>query len=75
MKQISRENNFDLLRLFAALQVVIWHSIEHLQLDMDIVRNIIQHFHGVPVFFTISGFLIAGSYITFFSDFYSHNDR
>lgn len=29
--EISRENNFDLIRLFAALQVLLDHGINHLQ--------------------------------------------
>ena len=30
--EISRENNFDLIRLFAALQVLLGHGINHLQI-------------------------------------------
>lgn len=59
-----RENNFDLLRLFAAMQVLIGHMIHHLKVDGALVYiyDIIKYVPGVPVFFLISGFLIALSY-------------
>ena len=60
---ISHENNFNLIRLLAALQVVVWHSNEHLNLGInDRVIDFISYFPGVPIFFTISGFLIINSY-------------
>lgn len=58
-------NNFDLLRLFAALQVLLVHSIHHLQVTSDFfasLRTVLSYFPGVPVFFVISGFLISQSY-------------
>jgi peptidoglycan/LPS O-acetylase OafA/YrhL len=61
----SHENNFDLIRLFAASQVVIYHSIDHLGLRLpfhDITSNIIGAFPGVPIFFIVSGFLISSSF-------------
>lgn len=65
MATISRENNFDLIRLFAALQVVFWHTREHLGLSSKIVpevSNFIRFFPGVPIFFTVSGFLIYAAF-------------
>ena len=59
---ISRENNFDLIRLFAALQVVFFHVQDRLGIIipyMDWFRN----FKGVPIFFTVSGFLITSSFL------------
>jgi len=56
-----RENNFDLIRLVAAFQVVIVHSAEHLSLDIPFL-GIISLFPGVPIFFVISGYLISASY-------------
>ena len=61
-----RINNFDLIRLFAALQVVFWHFIDGLIADPHsswhwIVSKIWAMFPGVPIFF-ISGFLISRSY-------------
>lgn len=58
-------NNFDLIRICAALQVVF----RHLFFDRDFhneflnfLKNIILSFPGVPVFFTVSGFLIYWSF-------------
>ncbi len=62
---ISCENNFDLIRLLAALQVLLGHGINHLQiLGYEHILNAISFFHGVIIFFVISGFLITRSYIT-----------
>jgi peptidoglycan/LPS O-acetylase OafA/YrhL len=62
MNMISRENNFNLLRLFAALQVMFLHIVEHLKIDIGIFKIILSQFPGVPIFFTISGFLITMSF-------------
>lgn len=58
-----RINNFDFIRLIAALQVVFLHSVEHLNIPVseDII-SFISLFPGVPIFFLISGFLISASY-------------
>ncbi|RYU96131.1 acyltransferase family protein [Emticicia agri] len=60
---INRTNNFDLIRLMAAFQVLIWHGAEHLNIfdANDPFLSILFHFPGVPIFFTISGFLISHS--------------
>lgn len=58
---IPRINNFDLIRLLAALLVVYGHSLVHLKIDNSIVmffHGFLQYFPGVPIFFTVSGFLI-----------------
>jgi len=59
-----RINNFDLLRLIAALQVVFGHSIEltDLSLEGNYFFQFIHAIPGVPLFFFISGFLISKSY-------------
>jgi peptidoglycan/LPS O-acetylase OafA/YrhL len=59
---ISRNNNFDLLRLFASIQVLLLHGIEHLEVTyLKNLELILNFFPGVLIFFTISGFLIFGS--------------
>lgn len=59
---LSKINNFDLLRLLAALQVVFLHAYGHLKISRDgisdYILEFISFFPGVPIFFTISGFLI-----------------
>lgn len=58
-----RPNNFDLLRLIAAISVVFYHTIHRLDIDISwIVMNIFRYIPGVPIFFFISGFLISLSY-------------
>ena len=56
-------NNFDLVRLLAALQVCIGHTINQLEITSLLeFEYYLDLFPGVPVFFIISGYLIAGSY-------------
>ncbi len=65
MTQIDKEyrtNNFDLIRLIAALQVVVVHSAQHLGLEHGWVFKILRQFPGVPIFFSVSGFLIFWTY-------------
>ncbi len=67
------ENNFNLLRIYAAFQVLFQHSVYHLYtkdiIEVEKIDNYItsfneffQNFHGVAIFFLISGFLISMSY-------------
>jgi peptidoglycan/LPS O-acetylase OafA/YrhL len=55
-------NNFDLLRLLASLQVLVNHSVWHLEINTPDWWWLINSFPGVPIFFVISGFLISASY-------------
>jgi peptidoglycan/LPS O-acetylase OafA/YrhL len=60
-----RVNNFDLLRLFAALQVAVVHSIGILKPTgsfAPLLGSGLDRFPGVPIFFVISGVLISKSY-------------
>lgn len=58
-------NNFDLIRLVAATQVVVYHSIKHFDIIIPYGWNTLYEigklFPGVPIFFTLSGFLIYWS--------------
>ncbi|WP_437588146.1 acyltransferase family protein [Sorangium sp. So ce1000] len=62
----TRENNFDLVRIFAALQVAVFHASAHLQLPFESawapLARVLRVFPGVPIFFVVSGFLISASY-------------
>jgi peptidoglycan/LPS O-acetylase OafA/YrhL len=60
-----RINNFDLIRLLAALQVAIVHTMLALKLygiNATFFNLGVRMFPGVPIFFVISGFLISKSY-------------
>lgn len=66
ISSISTANNFGLLRLLAALQVVCYHGVVMLQIPHQSgwpgwVLKSGALSPGVPVFFCISGFLIAQS--------------
>lgn len=55
-----RQNNLNFIRLFAAFQVLIGHL--HVCFNMPDCIKYISLFNGVPIFFTISGFLIFWSF-------------
>lgn len=58
-------NNFDLIRLLAALQVAVVHALMYLKPTgsfVHIIRSGLALFPGVPIFFVISGLLISRSY-------------
>ncbi len=58
-----RKNNFDLLRLLAATQVIVDHYFQHLNIPIsNFSTKLLYLFPGVPVFFVISGYLISASY-------------
>lgn len=57
-----KTNNFDLLRILAASQVVAAHTLRHLQIARPAWWSLVEAFPGVAVFFVISGFLISASY-------------
>ena len=63
---IPRTNNFDLVRLLAASQVVVGHIGAGATPEVgDSIRRAtwwISYFPGVPIFFTVSGFLIFWSF-------------
>lgn len=55
-------NNFDLLRLLAAMQVVVFHTSTRFDLSLGPFEQLVNAFPGVPIFFVISGFLISASF-------------
>lgn len=55
------QNNFNLIRLLAAAQVLIVHAGNHLGYQ-SAVLSALEVFPGVPIFFFISGFLIYTSF-------------
>jgi peptidoglycan/LPS O-acetylase OafA/YrhL len=60
-----RINNFDLIRLLAALQVAIVHTMTAFKMygvNATFFNLGVRMFPGVPIFFVISGFLISKSY-------------
>ncbi len=61
---ISTANNFNLIRLIAASEVVYMHATGHLALPQiratTFVADILP---GVPIFFVISGFLVTQSFV------------
>ncbi|HVO48290.1 MAG TPA: acyltransferase [Steroidobacteraceae bacterium] len=61
---MTKANNFDLIRLAAALQVAVTHSIAFFLPDSrgSVLLYVAELFPGVPVFFFVSGFLISASY-------------
>lgn len=58
---LKHNNNFNLIRTLAALQVITVHAFHHFEIESIFLR-IIQVFPGVPVFFFLSGYLISKSY-------------
>ncbi len=61
-----RVNNFDLIRLLAALQVAAVHSLAFFKPSAapwyEVLVRMLGLLPGVPVFFIVSGFLLAQSY-------------
>lgn len=60
LSQNGRYNNcLSLIRIIAALQVILGHLIEHFELPITVNGLRAAYFlRGVPIFFAISGFLI-----------------
>jgi peptidoglycan/LPS O-acetylase OafA/YrhL len=55
-------NNFDLIRLFAALQVLVFHALHRFDVAAPTLLKPFGWFPGVPIFFVISGYLISASF-------------
>ena len=59
---IKHYNNFNLIRLFAALQVLVVHVYNHFEVS-NLFVVALKGIPGVPLFFFISGFLITKTYV------------
>jgi peptidoglycan/LPS O-acetylase OafA/YrhL len=57
-----RVNNFDLLRILAATQVLVIHSMARLGIPVPGSLKWLEWFPGVPIFFVISGYLVSASF-------------
>jgi peptidoglycan/LPS O-acetylase OafA/YrhL len=56
-------NNFDLIRLIAASQVMLVHAITWLDVtELSGLKSVLIFFPGVPAFFFVSGFLISAAW-------------
>lgn len=63
LKQSAWNNNFHLLRLIAAVEVLLAHGTAHLKTPLpSFVIDLLWWFPGVPIFFIASGFLISMSF-------------
>lgn len=63
MLRLYKNNLFDFVRLYAALQVFIHHGAIHLKFPILKFLDNILIFPGVPIFFALSGFLVTISWI------------
>lgn len=61
--KINKNNLFDLIRLYASFQVLIQHGSYYLNFKLPQLIGYLFNFAGVPIFFTISGFLVSLSWI------------
>lgn len=56
------KNCLNSIRLLAALQVVYGHTLAHMEIPgIPVLGTFLNFFSGVPIFFTMSGFLIWSS--------------
>lgn len=54
-----KNNSLNTFRLIAAIQVLWIHTLNHMELpNIPVLGDFIVFFSGVPIFFTLSGFLI-----------------
>ncbi len=54
-----RKNSLNTFRFIAAIQVLWIHTLNHMELsNIPVLGDVIVFFSGVPIFFTLSGYLI-----------------
>lgn len=62
---IGRHNNFGLIRIFAAYQVLLFHASYHLKFQLPwVIDRFAGLLPGVPAFFFISGLIVTASLAT-----------
>ena len=59
---LSKNNNFDIIRLFAAFQVMFSHIYPYFFNEPRSLPFLLSNLPGVPIFFFISGFLVSLSF-------------
>src|SRR5215813_12754068 len=59
---LYERNNFDLIRLMAASQVALIHLAGHFHYELSWPISLLRFAPGVPIFFFVSGFLIAAAW-------------
>lgn len=57
-----KTNNFDLIRLVAAAQVMLFHTMHYTEVPVGGLKTVVGYLPGVPAFFFVSGFLISASW-------------
>jgi peptidoglycan/LPS O-acetylase OafA/YrhL len=57
-----KTNNFDLIRLIAAAQVMLFHTMHYTEVPVGGLKTVVAYLPGVPAFFFVSGFLISASW-------------
>jgi peptidoglycan/LPS O-acetylase OafA/YrhL len=57
-----KTNNFDLIRLVAAAQVMLFHTMHYTEVPVGGLKTVVAYLPGVPAFFFVSGFLISASW-------------
>ena len=59
-----KENSLDAIRLLAATQVAVLHTCEFMFVERTggVFFELLRLFPGVPIFFSVSGYLISKSY-------------
>jgi peptidoglycan/LPS O-acetylase OafA/YrhL len=64
MPNADRANNFDLIRLIAAIEVIYIHAQDHLGAPpLRGIEGLVDMIPGVPIFFVVSGFLVTRSFV------------
>lgn len=62
IKKINiNDNSFDYIRITIAVIILLGHFIGHFQIENQILYKLAYIVRGVPLFFCLSGFLVARS--------------